>query len=45
MWALAKGEFGPPIIPPLTYSVKPEDIDQPTPAIPLEKGERYGVCI
>jgi hypothetical protein len=37
--------INPPILPPLTYSVKPEDIDQPTPAIPLEKGRRYRVWV
>lgn len=37
--------INPPILPPLTYSVKPDDIDQPTPAIPLERGRRYRVRV
>jgi hypothetical protein len=37
--------INPAMFPPLTYSVKPEDIDQPTPAIPLKRGERYGVWV
>lgn len=37
--------LNPTIFPPLTYSVKPDDVDQPTPAIPLERGGRYRVLV
>ena len=35
----------PAIFPPLTYSVRPDDVDQPRPAVPLERGGRYRVWV
>ena len=49
MWSLEARDgapvTNPSIFPPLTYSVRPDDIDQPTPAIPLERGGRYRVLV
>ena len=45
VWELQHPNPGPDLYPPLTYSVKPKDIDQPTPALPLEVGRRYQVLV